>query len=205
MIYSLNGRVAYALGDTAVIECGGVGYACKTTLGTLSELSVGETATLYTHLAVREDAVELFGFYSLEELECFRLLISVSGVGARFALAILSSMTPSSMAMAIASGNQKEFSKVKGIGPKIAQRIVMELKDKITREPAEALGQEGASLAGLAAGSAVQEAVAALVVLGYSQSEAVSAVSGCGEDMAADEIIKQALKRLASGRLAGEL
>ena len=109
------------------------------------------------------------------------------------------------MAMAIASGNQKEFSKVKGIGPKIAQRIVMELKDKITREPAEALGQEGASLAGLAAGSAVQEAVAALVVLGYSQSEAVSAVSGCGEDMAADEIIKQALKRLASGRLAGEL
>ena len=205
MIYSLNGRVAYALGDTAVIECGGVGYACKTTLGTLSELSVGETATLYTHLAVREDAVELFGFYSLEELECFRLLISVSGVGARFALAILSSMTPSSMAMAIASGNQKEFSKVKGIGPKIAQRIVMELKDKITREPAEALGQEGASLAGLAAGSAAQEAVAALVVLGYSQSEAVSAVSGCGEDMAADEIIKQALKRLASGRLAGEL
>lgn len=205
MIYSLNGRVAYALGDTAVIECGGVGYACKTTLGTLSELSVGETATLYTHLAVMEDAVELFGFHSLEELECFRLLISVSGVGARFALAILSSMTPSSMAMAIASGNQKEFSKVKGIGPKIAQRIVMELKDKITREPAEALGQEGASLAGLAAGSAVQEAVAALVVLGYSQSEAVSAVSGCGEDMAADEIIKQALKRLASGRLAGEL
>lgn len=201
MIYSLTGKVIHTEPDLCVVECAGVGYACKTTLYTVREVSLSETVTLYTYLAVREDAIDLFGFYSKDELECFKLLTSVSGVGAKYALAILSSLTPSQTALAIASGDTKAFSKVKGIGAKIAQRIVMELKDKIAKDPS--LMNDDSSMADIALtqeSSAAADAIAALVVLGYTQSEAASAVAKCDKSLGTDGIIKQALRTLAAGK-----
>lgn len=201
MIYSLTGKVIHTEPDLCVVECGGVGYACKTTLFTLREVTISEMVTLYTYLAVREDAIDLFGFYTKDELDCFKLLTSVSGVGAKYAIAILSSLTPSQAALAIVSGDTKAFSKVKGIGAKIAQRIVMELKDKIAKEPS--LMNSSTSVMDIAAVSdntAASDAVAALVVLGYTQSEAASAVAKCDKSLGADEMIKQSLRTLAAGK-----
>lgn len=201
MIYSLTGRVVLTTPEMCVIECGGVGYACKTTLYTVGEVQGRETATLYTYLAVREDAIELFGFATHEELECFKLLTSVSGVGPKFALAILSGMTPDQAALAIASEDSRAFTKIKGIGSKIAQRICMELKDKIAKDYAyigEKSGVDFKAVSG--AGSNASEAIAALVVLGYSQSEAAAAVAGLDADMPVDEMIRRGLRLLASNR-----
>lgn len=201
MIYSLTGRIIHSGPDLCVIDCAGVGYACKTTLNTSQQIAGLDKATLYTYLAVREDAIDLFGFYTKEELECFKLLTSVSGVGAKFALAILSGLTPSQVALAIASGDVKAFSKVKGIGAKIAQRITMELKDKITKEPMLMSGDTSLSdIADVAGIDSASEAVQALVVLGYSQSEAASAVAKCDKSLGTDEIIKKCLRLLASNR-----
>lgn len=204
MIYSLTGKVVTLTPDMAVIECGGVGYACKTTLTTVAELGGAETATLYTYLAVREDAVELFGFATKEELECFKLLTSVSGVGSKFALAILSGMTPDMAALAIASQDTASFTKIKGIGAKLAQRIVMELKDKIAKDYAFIGEKSGADIAAVsgtvATASESSDAIAALVMLGYSQSEAASAVSRLDPSLSADEMIKRALRALSSNK-----
>ena len=128
MIYSLSGKLVHTESDLAVIECAGVGYACKTTFSTLQQIAGKSEVKLYTHLAVKEDAVELFGFATKEELKSFRMLISVSGVGPKAGLAILSACTPSQFALAVATGDSKAFTKIKGIGTKIAQRIVLELK-----------------------------------------------------------------------------
>ncbi len=201
MIYSLTGRIIHSEPDLCVIDCAGVGYACKTTLNTVQQISGLDRVTLYTYLAVREDAIDLFGFYTKEELECFKLLTSVSGVGAKFALAILSGLTPSQAALAIASGDVKAFSKVKGIGTKIAQRITMELKDRIAKDPTLMSGEASfADIAEVAANDSASEAVQALVVLGYSQSEAASAVARCDKNLSTDEIIKKCLRLLASNR-----
>lgn len=202
MIYSLNGKIIHTDADTCVIECAGVGYACKTTLQTLGQITGLSETTLYTHMVVREDSIDLYGFYTKEELSCFQLLISVSGVGAKFALSILSGLTPSQVALAIASGDTKAFSRAKGIGNKIAQRIVMELKDKIAKDSAFAdTGVDYSEIASAGSESAVSEAIEALVVLGYSQSEAASCAAKCDKSLGVDEIIKQCLKRLASDRL----
>lgn len=133
MIYSLSGKLVHTESDLAVIECAGVGYACKTTFSTLQQIAGKSEVKLYTHLAVKEDAVELFGFATKEELKSFRMLISVSGVGPKAGLAILSACTPSQFALAVATGDSKAFTKIKGIGTKIAQRIVLELKDKVAK------------------------------------------------------------------------
>ena len=125
MIYSLSGKLVHTESDLAVIECAGVGYACKTTFSTLQQIAGKSEVKLYTHLSVREDAVELFGFATKEELKSFRMLISVSGVGPKAGLAILSACTPSQFALAVATGDSKAFTKIKGIGTKIAQRIVL--------------------------------------------------------------------------------
>ncbi len=201
MIYSLTGRVALTTPEMCVIECGGVGYACKTTLNTVGELKGRETATLYTYLAVREDAIELFGFFDPEELECFRLLTSVSGVGSKFALAILSTLTPDRVALAIASEDVKAFTGVKGVGNKIAQRIVMELKDKIAKDSAFIGGKSGPDLAAISKPSSnVSDALAALVVLGYSQSEAASCLGKMDASLPVDELIRRALRELSGGK-----
>ncbi len=200
MIYSLTGRVIHTEPDMCVIECAGVGYACKTTLSTVSSVSGLDTCTLYTYMSVREDAIDLFGFYTKDELDCFKLLTSVSGVGAKYALAILSGLTPSAVALAIASDDTKAFSKIKGIGAKIAQRIVMELKDKISGYAQSADNSALDAVSAAVGGSATSEAIMALVALGYSQSEAASAVAKCPGDIAVDEIIKRSLRLLASGK-----
>lgn len=199
MIYSVTGRVALVTPEMAVIECAGVGYACKTTLFTAEELQGLETATLYTYLAVREDAIDLFGFASEEELESFKLLTSVSGVGAKYALSILSSMTPDQAALAIASGDAKAFTKVKGVGSKIAQRIVMELKDKVSKDYGS-IPSAGPVSVGARPGSNVSDALSALVVLGYSQSEAAACLSRMDPSAPVDELIRQALKELSVGK-----
>ena len=204
MIYSLNGKVSLLTPDMAVIECGGVGYACKTTLNTVNELSGAEYATVYTFLAVREDAIELFGFATQDELECFKLLTSVSGVGSKYALAILSAMTPDKAALAIASQDTAAFTKIKGVGSKIAQRIVMELKDKIAKDYAYMGDRAGVDISAVSSTASnpsnASDAIAALVMLGYSQSEAASAVSRFEPEMSVDEMIKRALRALSSNK-----
>lgn len=200
MIYSLTGKVVLLNQDMAVIKCAGVGYACKTTLNTVSQISGQENATLYTYLAVREDAIDLFGFATEEELECFKLLTSVSGVGSKFALSILSTMTPDQAALAIASQDVKAFTLVKGIGSKIAQRIVMELKDKIAKDFFGSAASGAGSVAAAVSRSSVSDALEALVVLGYSQSEAASCLSKMDQALPTDELIRRALKELSGNK-----
>lgn len=197
MIYSVNGTVDLIEPNLAVIDCGGVGYACRTTANTLSHLKTGEKAKLLTYLAVREDAVELFGFYDAAELNCFKMLISVSGVGPKAALSILSGMTPQSFALCVASGDSKALTNAPGIGKKTAERIVLELKDKVSKQDVAA-GVKGSAVPMVATPSnTFAEAISALMVLGYTNNEAASALSGLDPATPADELIKAGLKKLA--------
>lgn len=197
MIYSVRGKLIHTDGEMAVVECGGVGYACKTTFYTLQKIAGQEEVTLYTHLAVRENDVDLFGFSSQEELRCFRMLITVSGVGPKAALSILSGNTPSQFALTVATGDHKALTKCKGIGAKTAQRIVLELKDKIAKENTISVRGSETIAAAPVAGGAVQEAVTALIVLGYSENEAAQALSGADPTAPVEELIKKALISLA--------
>lgn len=197
MIYSVNGTVDLIEPNLAVIDCGGVGYACRTTANTLSQLKIGEKAKLLTYLSVREDAVELFGFYDAAELNCFKMLISVSGVGPKAALSILSGMTPQAFALCVASGDSKTLTNAPGIGKKTAERIVLELKDKVSKQDVAA-GVKGSAVPIVAAPSnTYAEAVSALMVLGYSNGEATSALSGLDPSAPSDELIRAGLKKLA--------
>lgn len=195
MIYSLNGKLIHKEPFLAVLECAGVGYACRTTCSTSSQLGgIGTQASLYTYLYVREDNIELFGFYTKGELNCFKMLLSVSGVGPKAALAILSDIDSQRFALTIASGDSKAFTKTKGVGPKLAQRIVLELKDKIAKETSSAEIAEGFKMPEVSSGDNVSEAMAALMVLGYTQGEAAGAVSKIDSSLDSGEIIKRALK-----------
>lgn len=198
MFYYLSGTVAEIEANLAVIDCGGVGYACATTNYTLSQLKRGEKAKLYTFLNVREDAVELYGFSSQSELHSFKLLLGVSGVGPKAALAILSANTPANLAMAVVMGNEKALTAVPGIGKKIAQRIILELKDKLAKEQTSFAGEAGGSITPVSIpGDKAREAAAALAVLGYSTSEVAAALKGLPIDtLPLEEIIRQALKRM---------
>ncbi len=199
MIYRVRGKILHKSTDMAVVECEGVGYACRTTLSTLSKIGrIGDEVMLYTYLHVREDNVELFGFATEQELNCFKMLISVSGVGPKAGLAILSDTNPERFAITVATGDYKAFTKTKGVGPKLAQRVVLELKDKISKE--QLSGSVGAEVfyEAPAEGGSASEAIAALVVLGYSQTEAASAVAKLDPSLPVEEMIKQALKRMAA-------
>lgn len=201
MIYSIKGELTHTEPNLAVIECGGVGYACRTTFTTLSQIGqTGETVKLLTYLHVREDAVELFGFYTQSELTCFKMLLSVSGAGPRTALAILSDTTPEKFALSVATGDTKAFTKTKGVGPKLAQRIILELKDKIAKEQ---LSQESVAVAEFTAvnnSGAIGEAISALVVLGYSQTEAASVVSKLDASLSAPELIRKSLQLIGKNK-----
>lgn len=200
MIYSLNGTLQVIEPNFVVLDVGGVGYGVKTTMTTISCLpKMGETVFLYTHMNVREDAVELFGFADKEELDCFKLLTTVNGVGPKAALSLLSDHTPAAFAIAVAAGDAKSLTRSAGIGNKIAQRIVLELKDKITGEQlASSVGAgSAASYHGAAAGNA-GEAIAALTVLGYAQGDAASVIAALDPTTPVDEMIKEGLKKLAS-------
>ena len=198
MYYYLNGTVAHIGPYLVVIDCGGVGYACRTTNHTISKLNVGKVSKLYTHLYVREEIFELYGFASESELGCFRMLIGVSGVGPKAALAILSSNTPEGLALAIVSGNEKALTSAPGIGKKIAQRIILELKDKLAKGQTTSAG--GESYAGgitVIPENKASEASAAMAVLGYSQSEIAVALKGIDLDgLSLEDVIKQALKKM---------
>jgi len=199
MFYYVSGTVAHVGPYLAVIDCGGVGYACRTTNYTLGALKVGKAGKLYTHLNVREDAVELYGFATEEELNCFRMLIGVSGVGPKAALSILSAASPDRLALAIITGDEKALTMAPGIGKKIAQRIILELKDKLAKGQLEMSGGESYAGTGVTVipENKVSEATAALAVLGYSQSEIAVALKGIDmEALALEQVIKQALKKM---------
>ena len=199
MFYYLDGTVAEILPGLAVIDCGGVGYACKTTNNTLAALKKGQRGKLYTHLNVGEGIFELYGFATQNELNSFRMLIGVSGVGPKAALAILSAATPEALAMAVGTEDAKALTAAPGIGKKIAQRIILELKDKMARETAGGLdfsGGKGVPAAPLFASKAT-EAAQALAVLGYSSQEVQMALKGVDvETLPLEEIIRQSLKKM---------
>lgn len=203
MFYYVEGTVALIEKELAVIDCGGVGYACHTSQNTCASIRMGEKARLYTYLSIRENACDLYGFAEQEELNCFKLLLGVSGVGPKAALAILGIAPPSQLALSIITEDAKFLTQAPGIGKKIAQRICLELKDKLAKEQGSL--PTGGSLvmtskAGAGAVDAVSEAVSALVVLGYSQAEALRAMEGIQTDGTAtsEELIRACLKKLAA-------
>ena len=200
MFYYLDGTVAEILPYLAVIDCGGVGYACKTTNNTLASLKKGQRGKLYTYLNVGEGIFELYGFATQNELNSFKMLLGVSGVGPKAALAILSSTTPESLAMAIVTEDAKTLTAAPGIGKKIAQRIILELKDKMARETAggglDFSGGKGVPAAPVFTNKAT-EAAQALAVLGYSSQEVGIALKGVDvENLPLEEIIRQSLKKM---------
>lgn len=199
MFYYVSGTVAHIEPYLAVIDCGGVGYACRTTSYTLSQIKKGDKAKLLTYLNVREDAMELYGFYSGEELKLFQQLISVSGVGPKAALSILSTNNPANLALTIITGDEKSLTAAPGVGKKIAQRIILELKDKLSKGQSISASGETVSVDAVTIipQNKLSEAGAALAVLGYSQAEITVALRGVDvETLTLEQIIRAALKNM---------
>ena len=197
MFYYLSGTVALIDANLAVIDCGGVGYKCFTSNYTLASLQTGKPARLYTHCNIREDAFDIFGFASREELGCFERLLGVSGVGPKAALAILSVVSPDQLTLAVMTQDEKTLTMAQGVGKKMAQRILLELKDKLGAQQLEI--STGAQVSGAAPvhGSKTAEATAALASLGYSQAEIGAALKGLSvESMTVEEIVRQALRAM---------
>ena len=202
MFYYVSGTVAHVEPYLAVIDCGGVGYACKTTSTTISQLQVGKASKLYTYLHVGEGIFDLYGFATQGELGSFKQLIGVSGVGPKAALAILSVCTPQGLAMAVITGDEKALIAAPGIGKKIAQRVILELKDKLAK--GQTINGAGETYGGTGVTvipeNKLSEASAALAVLGYSQGEINLALKGIDLDaLTLEEVIKQALKKMMKG------
>lgn len=202
MIYSLNGKLIEIEPNAAVVECGGVGYKCTVTLKTSAALpQIGENVFLYTYLALREDAADLFGFLSKEEMNAFKLITSVNGVGPKVGIAILSEFAPEYLYTYIAAGDHKTLTAAGGVGPKLAQRIVLELKDKIGSAPREiTVNNSSAVNISQLPKDNVRSAVAALVSLGFLQVEANRAIQGIDPGLPTEEIIKLALAKLSLGK-----
>ncbi len=201
MYYYISGKLILARLSTAVIDAGGVGYKLTISATTLGKLAgkEGQNALLYTHLSIREDAHELFGFSTEEELSTFRLLTSVSGIGPKAAMAILSVLTPEKLAIAVATGDAKAISKAQGVGAKSAARVVLELKDKLSADltaAGGAGGDPGDLLAPTAPAGNLADAEAALLLLGYSKQEAQLALKGQDPAKDPDVLIREGLKRL---------
>jgi Holliday junction DNA helicase RuvA len=197
MFHYLEGPVTIIEQNLAVIDITGAGYACYTTAHTLSRLELGKKARLYTYCNIKEDAFDIYGFYDQNEKRFFEQLLSVSGVGPKAALSILSAGTPETLALAIISDDEKALTMAPGIGKKLAQRVILELKDKVSKE-ASAMKVSGfipASSGSGVTGTKQGDAAAALGVLGYSQSEITSALRSIDtETLSVEEIIKQVLK-----------
>ncbi|HOM01970.1 MAG TPA: Holliday junction branch migration protein RuvA [Acetivibrio sp.] len=200
MFAYIKGRLEYKNNDFLIVESNGVGYRIFTSLSTVSSIGeVGQEVKVYTYLYVREDIISLYGFLTQEELNVFELLISVSGVGPKAAIAVLSAISPSRFSLAVITDDVNTLTKAQGVGKKIAQRIILELRDKINKEQLTLnTGIEDESKALDTDGSKISEAVSALMVLGYSPAEANKAVSAVyKEDMDIETIVKNALKGLA--------
>ena len=196
MYYYVNGTVAEIGPNLAVIDCGGVGYACATTNYTLAQLKKGEKAKLYTYLHVREEIFDLYGFVSQAELSSCKMLIGVSGVGPKAALAILSSGTPDQLALSIVTGDEKALTGVPGIGKKIAQRIILELKDKLGGGSQELDFSAGVSVPAPQQGGSAALARAALQELGYSPAEIAAALKGADPNASTEELVRYALRAM---------
>ena len=203
MIYCLTGKIVKKSMNAVVLSCGGVGYYAQCPASVAGALpGVGREATIYTVMSVTENDVSLYGFATEEQQACFEMLTAVSGVGPKVGLAILSVMEPERVALAISAGDHKAFKAASGVGPKLAQRIVLELKDKVAKGFVDGISLEdvaGASAQTPAAQSSSQ-AIAALVSLGYSQSEAALTVSKIDATLPVEEIIKLALRGMAGRR-----
>ena len=203
MIYCLTGKIVKKSMNAVVLSCGGVGYYAQCPASVAGALpGVGREATIYTVMSITENDVSLYGFATEQQQACFEMLTAVSGVGPKVGLAILSVMEPDRVALAISAGDHKAFKAASGVGPKLAQRIVLELKDKVAKGFVDGISLEdvaGASAATQASQGSSQ-AIAALVSLGYSQSEAALAVSKIDAALPVEEIIKLALRSMAGRR-----
>lgn len=198
MFYYLNGTVTLLDANLAVVDCGGVGYACYTSNYTLARLQLGKPAKLFTYCNIKEDAFDVFGFSTREELDCFKRLLGVTGVGTKAALAILSVISPDQLTLAVMTQDDKTITMAQGVGKKLAQRIILELKDKLGASQLELNTAELAGVGVPVRGSKSAEATAALVGLGYSQTEAAAALKGLDvEKLSIEDIIRQALRAAA--------
>lgn len=196
MIASLHGKLIYNDTSYCIVECAGVGYRCMITAKTLGSLpKKGEEVFLHTYMSVKEDAVELYGFYDIAEMECFKLITSVSGVGPKLGISLLSSFSSEQIALYIAGNDPKSLTAASGVGLKLAQRIILELKDKVSAISVNDLSDVQA-VSSASVSDSVKEAVEALVSLGFSQSEASLAVRKLDSGLSAEKLIKEALKNL---------
>lgn len=199
MFYYLNGKIALLDANLAVVDCGGVGYACFASNYTLSQLRVGEEHRLFTYCNIKEDAFDIYGFSTREELRLFEQLLSVTGVGPSSALAILSAMTPDQLSLSILTGDEKAITRAKGIGAKTAKRIILELKDKLGGELDFSAGPVSAGAVNPNLSGRLATATAALAELGYSQSEAAAALKGADpEKLSVEELIRYGLRAMVT-------
>jgi Holliday junction DNA helicase RuvA len=198
MIYNVKGTLTVCDVNFIVVECGGVGFKCFASLNTIKDVGkVGDTVNVFTYLSVREDAMDLYGFATVAELDSFKLLISVSGIGPKAAIAILSELSPDRLAICIASGDAKAITKAQGVGKKTAERVVLELKDKMGTIAIGDTSQAVSSAMSVSESSGSAEAVEALVALGYSQSDAAVVVGSMDKSLSVDEMIRLGLRKLA--------
>ena len=196
MIYYLSGKVAVLEPNLAVIECGGVGYGCAVTAYTAAGLKLGQEARLYVTESIREDAYDLYGFSTREEQRCYQLLVSVNGVGPKAAMAILSAGGPQNFTMAVMTGDEKMLTAAQGVGKKIAQRIILELKDKLGGAGMELDFSGVKPVAAAAPSNAPSLATAALQELGYSAAEIAAALKGCDPKATTEEMVRYALRQM---------
>ena len=199
MFYYLEGTVTLMEPGLAVIDCGGVGYACSTTTYTLAGLKLNARARLYTYCSIREDAFDIYGFSTKDERDCFLRLLAVSGVGPKAALSILSILSPDQFRLAVITQDEKSLTRAAGVGRKVAQRILLELKEKLGAAELPDASGGGAGVA-VAHGSAVAEATAALASLGYSQAEIGAALKTVAnaETLSAEQLVRQALRAMVT-------
>lgn len=199
MIYNVKGEVTYVDANFVVIECNGVGFKCFASMTTLKNIPpVGKQANLFTYLAVREDAMDLYGFATAQELDTFKLLITVSGIGPKAAMAILSVLSPDKLSIAISAGDVKSIQSAQGVGKKTAERVVLELKDKMVGIGSGEVAQMSQNILAAASSSNAQEAVEVLTSLGFNQSDVAVVVGGMDKSMSVDDMVRLGLKQLSS-------
>lgn len=195
MIYSLRGNLIVMEPGVSVVECGGVGYKCQTSLNTQKSLKLNTEVTLFTYMSIREDACELFGFATKAELQCFKLLISISGVGPKVGIALLSDLTPEQITLAISAGDVKSLTRAQGVGPKLASRIILELKDKLKGLVSSDNGIEVKGSVISDTGN-IPKAVAALAVLGYTAADVTPVLSRLDPSLTVEQLIGETLKKM---------
>ena len=198
MIYNLNGKLTYVDPTFIVIECGGVGFKCFASTTTITSIStVGTNVNVLTYMSVKEDSIDLYGFATQEELNAFKLLISVSGIGPKAAMAILSVLPPDRLSVAVSSGDVKAIQSAQGVGKKTAERVVLELKDKMVGIGSAHTNAIVEGIQSVAQSDNAQEAVEVLVSLGFNQSEAASVVGTMDKSLSVDDMIRKGLKSLS--------